>query len=233
MEISPDQIVFFEWGFIKLSATIVYTWGVIIVLSVISWLATRNITSKADMSRWQNALEAVISYMRSQIADVMQRKPDKYLPLIGALYLFIAVSNFLSFLPVYEPPTASIQTTSMLAGIVFFAVPVYGIMDQGWGYFKHYAKPSPIMLPFNVLGEFTRTLALAVRLFGNVMSGTLIIGILLSVAPLIFPVLMESLELLIGQIQAYIFAVLATVYIGSAIKAHDEKQAKKLKEENS
>jgi F-type H+-transporting ATPase subunit a len=145
----------------------------------------------------------------------------------------ISLSNFLAFVPGYHPPTGSLSTTAGWAAVVFLAVPAYGIHNQGLlGYLKHYVRPTPVMLPFQVVSEFSRTVAMAVRLFGNVMSGTLIGAILLSVIPLIFPIFMQLLELIIGQVQAYIFAVLATVYVGSAARAQ-EQQRKKSQENDS
>ncbi|MFP4528199.1 MAG: F0F1 ATP synthase subunit A [Candidatus Kapaibacterium sp.] len=228
MDISTDQIVYFQWGLIELNATIVYSWGVIVLIAIASWLITRNIKINGKISRTQAFLEALISFMRREIHDVTQSRADLYLPFIGSFYLYIAVANFLSFVPGYEAPTGSLTTTGVLAAYVFFAVPVYGIYNAGLkGFLKHYVTPTPLMLPFNIIGELSRTLALAVRLFGNVMSGTLIVAILLSVAPLFFPVIMQALGLLIGQIHAYIFAVLSLVYIGSASRAHKEKIEKK------
>ena len=174
------------------------------------------------MTRWQNAFETIISYIRGQISEITQQDPDRYLPFIGTLFLFISVSNFLLFVPAYHPPTSSLHTTAALAICVFFAVPIFGIMEQGLsGYLRNYMKPTPLMLPFNIIGEISRTLAMAVRLFGNMMSHTMIMAVLLSIVPLFVPVLMQVLGLLIGQVQAYIFAVLATVYIGAAAR-HEE-----------
>jgi len=124
----------------------------------------------------------------------------------------------------YQPPTGSLSTTAALAICVFFAVPLFGIARSGFGgYFKRYLQPSLLMLPFHVMGELSRTLALAVRLFGNIMSGTIIIAILISIVPLFVPIVMQALGLLIGQIQAYIFAVLAAVYIASASRSQQEE----------
>ncbi len=227
MDISPDSIVIWQWGPVTLNATILFTWAIMGLLVLISWLITRKLSVEPELSRWQMALETIVSYIRDQIRDITHREPGDYLPFIGTLFLFISLSNFLSFVPGYHPPTGSISTTSALAVCVFFAVPVFGIAKAGvGGYFRHYIRPSVFMLPFHIIGEFSRTLALAVRLFGNVMSGTMIVGILLSIAPLFLPVVMHALELLIGQIQAYIFAVLATVYIASASRAHDEEKGK-------
>ena len=151
------------------------------------------------------------------------RMRTRYFPLIGTLFLFILLSNLLTFIPGYVAPTSSLTTTSALAVMVFFAVPYYGISKQGLSeYLKEYFRPIFIFFPFHVMGEFSRTLALAVRLFGNIMSHEKVIAILLAVTPLFFPVVMQALGLLIGLIQAYIFAVLAMVYIASATQAHEE-----------
>lgn len=234
MNITPDEIVYWRIGDFVLSANILFTWIVMAILVLFSWLATRNITVEGRISRWQNFLESVVTYIRVEIGEILPKNTDRYLPFLGTLFLFISLSNLLAAVPGFHPPTGSIYTTSALALCVFFGVPIFGIMEQGIiGYFKHYIKPSPFMLPFNVIGEFSRTLSLAVRLFGNVMSGTMIIGILISVAPFFLPVLMNVLELIIGQIQAYIFAVLATVYIASSARAHEEKEKEKVEEKDN
>jgi F-type H+-transporting ATPase subunit a len=157
-----------------------------------------------------------VTFLLDQIRDVTQQDPVPYLPFVGTLFLFIVTSNVLSVVPGFEPPTGSLTTTAALAICVFLAVPAYGIARLGLvAYLRGYLRPSPFMLPFTIIGELSRTLALAVRLFGNVMSTTVIIAILLSVAPLFFPVIMNAFGLLIGVIQAYIFAILAIVYIAS------------------
>ncbi len=226
MNISPDTIIYWEWGLFTLNATLVFTWTVMALLVFVSWLATRNLTVDADaMSRWQNLLEAVVDTIRTQIREVTQQDARQYIPFLGTLFLFIAVSNFFEFVPGYHPPTGSLSTTAALAICVFLAVPIYGISQQGVkSYLWQYVKPTPLMLPFNIVGEVSRTLALAVRLFGNMMSGRLIGAILLTVVPLIFPVVMSALGLLIGQIQAFIFAILATVYIASATRTQQPKE---------
>lgn len=224
MNVTPDSIVYFRVGPLNISATILFTWVVIAILIIISWLATRTLTAGAHVSRWQNLLESIISTMRKQIQEITHQDPDRYLPFIGTLFLFIAVSNGLTIVPYYHPPTGSLYTTAALALSVFLAVPVFGIAERGLGYFRHYIKPSILMLPFNIIGEMSRTLALAVRLFGNIMSGTMIVAILVGIAPLFLPIIMQALGLLVGLIQAYIFAILATVYIASATRAHEEKE---------
>jgi F-type H+-transporting ATPase subunit a len=228
-QISPDQIILWQMGFAKINATMVYTWIVMALLLFFSWLATRNISSDIEISRWQNLLEAIVSGIREQIREVSQDNPDHYLAFIGTLFLFIGLSNVLLIVPGYAAPTSSLTTTTALAICVFVAVPLYGITKQGLAaYLKEYFQPTFIFLPFHVLGEFTRTLALAIRLFGNMMSHDKVIGILLAITPLFFPIAMNALGLLIGMVQAYIFAILAMVYIASASQAHHEQDQKKV-----
>lgn len=232
MEISPDQIVLWQIGPLALTANLAFTWLVMAVLVAGSAMATRNLTFGPEASRWQLFLEIVVLQIREQIRDAAQDDPDPYLPFIGTLFLFIAASSVLGMIPGVIPPTASIYTTGALAVAVFVAVPAYGVARTGLGgYLRHYVRPSPFMLPFHVISEFSRTLALAVRLFGNIMSGTLIVGILVSVVPFVFPVVMEAFGLLIGFIHAYVFAVLALVYIASATRTQRERMEEDGEEE--
>lgn len=224
MEISPDNIIY-HWGPITLNATIVFTWIVMVVMVLVSWIITRNLVTGTELSRGQTMLEVIVTSVLDQIRDISQQDPRRYLLFIGSLFLFIAVSNLLMIVPGFHPPTGSLSTTAALAICVFFAVPIFGIAQQGLGgYLRQYVKPSPIMLPFNIIGELSRTLALAVRLFGNIMSGTMLVAILVAIVPLVFPIVLQLLGLLTGLIQAYIFAVLAMVYIASATRAKHEKR---------
>jgi F-type H+-transporting ATPase subunit a len=222
MRISPDTLVFFRWGPVVINATIVFTWVVMLLMVFGSKLITRKLTSETKLSRWQNLMEVLVSGIRDQIRDISHQDPAEYLPFVGTLFLFIAVCNVLSIVPGFDPPTGSLSTTAALATCVFVAVPLYGIGHKGLSYFAQYLKPSVFMLPFNVMGELSRTLALAVRLFGNVMSGSMIAGILLAIAPLVFPIVMQALGLLTGLIQAYIFAILAMVYIAAATRIQQD-----------
>jgi F-type H+-transporting ATPase subunit a len=218
MRLSSDQLIFWQHGFLKLNGTIVYTWGLILVLTLGAKLITRRLTTGRNISRWQCALEIIVLGIKKQITEVGLRQPENYLGFVGTLFLFIATANIFTIFPGYEPPTGSLSTTAALAFCVFVAVPFYGIKERGWGgYLRSYLEPTIIMLPFNIISEFSRTLALAVRLFGNMMSGTMILGILLIVTPFLFPVVMSALGLLTGMVQAYIFSVLALVYIAAAI----------------
>jgi F-type H+-transporting ATPase subunit a len=222
MTITPDSIVFFQWGRFALNATIVFTWLVMALLTLISALVTRRLATSTEMSRWQNLLEVLVTGIRDQIREVSLQEPGRYLPFVGTLFLFVATANLLNVVPGYMAPTGSLSTTTALAICVFFAVPLFGITYEGpLNYFRHYVRPTWLMLPFNVIGEVSRTVALAVRLYGNIMSGTVIVAILVSLTPYFFPVVMQLLGLLTGMIQAYIFAVLAMVYIASATSAHE------------
>lgn len=220
MHLSPDEIIFWQQGFLKLNATIAFTWGLMFVLAAGSLLVTRNLSTGLQRSRWQNLLEIVVTAIKEQIAEVGLRQPEKYLGFLGTLFLFVAIASLFTIIPGYEPPTGSLSTTAALAICVFVAVPLFGIADQGLGgYFREYLKPTFIMLPFNIISELSRTLALAVRLFGNMMSGTMILAMLLTITPFLFPIAMSVLGLLTGMVQAYIFSILATVYIAAATRA--------------
>lgn len=220
MRLSPDEIIFWQHGFFKLNATILFTWGVMLLLAVGSKLVTARLSTDLNRTRWQNLLEIVVTAIMKQIGEVGLSHPEKYIGFLGTLFLFVATAALCTVIPGYEPPTGSLSTTAALALCVFVAVPLFGIEDQGVsGYLKSYVAPTAFMLPFNIISEISRTLALAVRLFGNMMSGAMIIGILLSITPFIFPIVMTLLGLLTGMVQAYIFSILAAVYIAAATRA--------------
>ena len=231
MHLSPDDLIFWQLefvklGFIKLNGTIVFTWGLMLVLALGSKLITRKLTTNLHRSRWQNLLEIVVLAIEKQIEDVGLPHPEKYLGFIGTLFLFVATANLFTIFPGYEPPTGSLSTTAALALCVLVAVPMFGIEGLGLrGYLKSYMEPTVIMLPFNIIGEISRTLALAVRLFGNMMSGSMIIAILLTITPFLFPIVMTLLGLLTGMVQAYIFSILAGVYIAAATQVSQPQSA--------
>jgi F-type H+-transporting ATPase subunit a len=226
MRLTPDEWIFWQHGFLKLNATIVFTWGIMVVLAVGSKLITSKLSMDLKRSRWQNLLEIIVTGMMKQIEEVGLKEPQKYIGFLGTLFLFVAIASLCTVIPGYEPPTASLSTTAALALCVFVAVPFFGIEEQGvQGYLKSYVEPTFIMLPFNIISELSRTLALAVRLFGNMMSGAMIIGILLTITPFIFPIVMTALGLLTGMVQAYIFSILAAVYIAAAARTRKPKAA--------
>lgn len=220
MRLSSDQLILWQHGFFELNATIVTTWAIILTLTAGAWAITRGLSTELVVSRWQCALEILVAGTAGQIEEAGLKPSRPYIAFLGTLFSFIAIANFLTFVPGYEPPTGSLSTTAALALSVFIAVPVFGIRRRGWrGYLHSYLQPTAIMLPFNIISEFSRSLALAVRLFGNMMSGAMILGILLTITPFIFPVAMSALGLLTGMVQAYIFSILATVYIAAATGA--------------
>ena len=217
MILSPDETIMFEVRGFAINATVFYTWIVMAVLTVASMLMTRNLRADVPPGRWRTMLEVIVQGIESQIEEVAQGPSRYLLYYAGTLFLFVAVSNLLLVVPGFEPPTASLSTTTALALSVLIAVPIFGITSRGvGGYLRTYVQPSVIMLPFNIISEFSRGISLAIRLYGNIMSGAVIAAILLGVAPFFFPVVMDVLGLLTGMIQAYIFAILATVYISSA-----------------
>lgn len=220
MRLSPDEIIFWQAGeFIRLNATIVFTWGLMLALVAGSMLVTRRLSRDLHRSRWQNLLEIVVTAIEKQIEEVGLSQPRKYLGFLGTIFLFVAAASLCTIIPGYVPPTSSLSTTAALALCVFVAVPLFGIAEQGVRrYLMAYVQPNFVMLPFNIISELSRTLALAVRLFGNMMSGAIIVGILLSITPFLFPIVMSLLGLLTGMVQAYIFSILATVYIAAATR---------------
>lgn len=217
MELSPDQNILFTLGGIPINATIFFTWIVMALLTITAMLVTRKLRPDVPPSRWRTTLEVIVQGIQGQIDDISVHHDRRLLYFSGTLFLYIVTSNLLMVIPGFHPPTASLSTTAALALSVLVAVPILGIGNQGLrGYLKTWVEPSVIMLPFNIIGEFSRGVSLAMRLYGNIMSGAVIAAILLGIAPFFFPVLMEMLGLLTGLIQAYIFAILATVYISSA-----------------
>jgi F-type H+-transporting ATPase subunit a len=220
MKLSPDETIFWEYGFININLTLVTTWALMLILVISSGLITRKLKAEIHISRWQLIFEIIVIMINNQIKEIGLEKPEKFIGFIGTLFLFIGLANLCIIFPWYQPPTGSLSTTAALAICVFLSVPYFGIGKKGLaGYLKSYLKPTFIMLPFNLISEVSRTLALAIRLFGNIMSGGMIVAILLTISPFIFPVVMNVLGLLTGMVQAYIFSILATVYIAAAVRA--------------
>jgi len=225
MHLSPDEIVYWQFGFFKLNATILFTWCLMLVFFIGAKLLTRLLTNKKERTRWQNTLEIIVLGIEKQISSVGLSHPRQYIGFLGTLFLYIALANLFTIFPGYEPPTGSLSTTLSLALCVFVTVPYYGIKQRGLkDYLASYTKPTFMMLPFNIIGEISRTFALAVRLFGNIMSGSMIIGIMLIIAPFVFPVVMTALGLLTGLVQAYIFFILASVYIAAATSVNNTQK---------
>lgn len=219
MELSPDAVVYWEWGFVKVSATLVFTWVTMAFLVLVSWLLTRGMRGDVEVSSGQAFAEMLMEQINEQVRDATQDDPERYVPVVATIFLFVAGAALLQVIPGFQIPTASLSTTSALALLVFIVVPGYGIWARGFKeYLASYGRPTVLMLPFNLIGEVSRTVALSVRLFGNMMSGHLIVAVLLTVVPFLFPALLQAFGLLIGFIQAYVFAILALVYIASGTR---------------
>ncbi len=206
----------FMMGPLPLTEPVVVTWCIMGLLALAGWLVSRSL--KLNPSRGQAAIELIVQTIEAQIHDTMRVPAAPYLPLLGTLFIFILAANWASLVPVVNPPTANLETDAALAVIVFFAVFYFGVRSRGFrGYLKSFAEPSFVMIPLNIVETFTRTLSLIVRLFGNIMSGVFIISIILSLAGLFVPIPLMALDLLTGAVQAYIFTVLAMVFISRAV----------------
>jgi len=207
-----------HFGPVPITAPVLVTWVILLVLGVGAAAATRRLT--LEPSKLQAVLETLVTALDALILDTMRAKPGPYRALIGTIFVYVLVANWSSLVPGIEPPTAHIETDAALALIVFAATLVYGVRTRGFlGYLKTFAEPSWVMIPLNIIEQVTRTFSLVVRLFGNVMSGVFVVGIVLSLAGLLVPIPLMALDLLTGAVQAYIFAVLATVFIGAAIES--------------
>ena len=206
----------FQFGPVPITRPVVTTWAIMALMTLGSLALTRRL--RLQPGTWQAALELVVSTIEQQIGETMHRPGRRFTPLLGTLFLYLVLANFSSVVPGVQPPTAHIETAGALAAIVFFAVHFYGIQSRGLlGYLASFAKPTIIMLPLNVIAEITRTFSLMVRLFGNVLSGEFVVATVVALAGLLVPIPLMALEVLIGLIQAYIFTVLATVFIGAGI----------------
>jgi F-type H+-transporting ATPase subunit a len=210
--------VLLRLGPVDVTSTVAYTLLVSAILIGFAVLVRQSL--KRGPSRWAVAAEYLVEHLEGIMRDMSGADPRPYTPLVVTLALFIGVANLLGLAPGMRSPTADFSTTAALAVLVFFAVPFYGIRARGLrGYLKHYLEPTPLMLPLEIITELSRTLALAVRLFGNVMSEELVIAVLLLIAGLLVPVPIMMLAVLTGVVQAYIFAVLTMVYLSAAVRA--------------
>ncbi len=217
METSPlVPDILFSLGPVPISRAVVTTWAIMAILTTVAWLVLRRHRVQAGTA--QTVLEIVVETLNRQIEEIIQRNPWPYLPLLGTLFIFLVVANLSATLPGTRPPTGHLETPAALAAIVFFSIHVFGIRSRGLrDYLRHYTKPNPLLLPLNLLSETTRIFSLMIRLFGNIMSHELVIAIIVFLAGLFLPIPFMLLGILIGIIQAYIFTVLAAVFIGAAV----------------
>jgi F-type H+-transporting ATPase subunit a len=203
-------------GPVALTETVVTTWLLMAALAIACGLATRRMSIVPGSL--QTVSETLVGAIEQQIRSTVKRDPSEFLPLLGTLFIFLAVANLAGVMPGVHAPTASIETPAALAAIIFFSVHVFGVRLHGMtGYLKSYLKPNPLLLPLNILSEFTRSFSLMMRLFGNIMSDELVIAIVVTLAGLLVPIPFMAFEILVGLVQAYIFSVLAAVYIGGAV----------------
>jgi F-type H+-transporting ATPase subunit a len=208
--------ILFHFGPIAITRPVVTTWGIIAVLTFVSRLVTRRLSPRPD--RGQTVLELIVTRIMGQIEETIGKNPRPFLPLLGTLFIFLVVANLSGIFPGVEAPTGKLETPAALALIVFAAVHYFGVRARGLlGYLASFAEPKLIMLPLNIVSEVTRTFSLMVRLFGNVMSGEFVIALVVGLAGLFVPIPLMALEILVGVVQAYIFTVLATVFIGAAV----------------
>lgn len=215
--------ILFHAGPVPISRAVVTTWTLMVALTLVSWWGLRR--PKLRPGPLQASLEVIVQTMSKQISEVLKRDASPYLPLLGTLFLFILVGNLSAVVPGLRPPTARLETTAALAGIVFLSVHFFGIRSRGFGqYLAHYTRPNPLLLPLNILEEITRVFSLMVRLFGNIISHELVVAIVVFLAGLFVPIPFMLLGIMIGIIQAFIFTVLATVFVGAALT--DEKTEK-------
>ena len=206
----------FQIGPATISKPVIVTWAIMALLAAATALVTRRLTLQPGNA--QTILETFVETLDSQIRDTMQTEPAPYRALMGSIFVFILAANWSSLVPGVRPPTARLETDAALALIVFCATLYHGVRTRGaLGYLKTFAEPSFVMIPLNLAEQITRTFSLVVRLFGNVMSGAFVVGIVLSLAGLLVPIPLMALDLLTGAVQAYIFTVLAMVFIGAAI----------------
>ena len=208
--------ILFRLGPLAITRPVVTTWAIMAVLTLVSWLVTRQLRRHPDWR--QSVLELIVTGIMAQIDQVIRKNPAPFLPLLGTLFIFLVAANLSGVLPGVEAPTGKLETPAALAVIVFAAVHYFGVRARGFlGYLKSFAKPKLIMLPLNIASEVTRTFSLMVRLFGNVMSGEFVIALVVALAGLFLPIPLMALAILVGLVQAYIFTVLATVFIGAAV----------------
>lgn len=217
MRASPLSSTVVAWlGPIAIARPVVTTWAIIAILALGSWLATRRLSTHPG--RRQAVIEFVVAGLLNQIREITRRDPAPFMPLVGTLFIFLVVANVSGLVPGVEAPTGKLETPAALALIVFVAVHYYGVRARGVaGYLASFAKPKLVMLPLNIVSEITRTFSLMMRLFGNIMSGEFTIALVVALAGLFIPIPLMALEIVVGVVQAYIFTVLATVFIAAAV----------------
>jgi len=215
-----------ELGPVTITNTVVTTWAIIALIWLVSWLLSRRL--RMDPGPVQTAAEGIVSAIDEAIAAVAPEHSQRILPFVGTLWIFLVIANLTGLIPGAHSPTRDLSATAALAFLVFLSTHWYGIRIQGLkNYLRHYLTPSPILLPFNLIGEITRTIALAVRLFGNMMSLEMAALLILLVAGFLAPVPILMLHIVEALVQAYIFGMLALIYVAGSIQSQQIRQQKK------
>jgi F-type H+-transporting ATPase subunit a len=217
-----EPSIIWQFGFISISGSVVTTWGIMLILTIIAWLVNRNLT--LFPTPIQTLMESIVAMIENAIMEVAPEQGRLIMPFIATLWIFLVVANLISLIPELHSPTRDLSVTSALAVLVFLSVHYFGIKTQGLkNYLRHYLSPSPILLPFHIISEFTRTLALAIRLFGNIMSLETAAMLILLVAGFLAPIPILMLHIIEALVQAYIFGMLALIYLAGAMQSqqHD------------
>lgn len=216
-------VIWFQIGPFAITSIVVTTWGIMLALGIFSWLATRNLA--LDPGSLQTLLEGVVSAMEESISTVLPERAQQLLPFIGTLWIYIVFANLVGVVPHLHAPTGNLSVTAGLALLVFMSVHWFGVRSDGLRrYLKHYLSPTPILLPFHLISEITRTVALAVRLFGNIMSLEMAALLILLVAGLLAPVPLLMLHIVESLVQAYIFGMLALIYVAGAMQSQQNSK---------
>lgn len=224
MESTPLELqVLFHVGPVPIAMPVAITWVIMLLLGGGSWLLTRRLALHPGYR--QAAVEVVVEAIADQIRTVIEREPEPFMPVIGSFFIFLVFANLSFLVPGIRPPTAQLETAAALALIVLASVNFYGIRQRGLGgYLRGFAEPSIFLLPINILSEITRIFSMMIRLFGNILSGEFVLLLAIGLAGFLIPIPLMALELVIGVIQAYIFAILTAVFIGAAIQGRGRQQ---------
>lgn len=216
-------------GPFRITETVVMTWLIMALLVGLSWFLSRRLRHEPGLM--QVVVEGIVGAVDNTVRSVLPTHAERVFPLIATLWIYLAVANLAGIVPGLHSPTADLSATAALAILVFLSVPYFGIRIEGLGgYLRHYLRPTPIMLPFHLLSELTRTLALAMRLFGNIMSLEMALLLVLIVAGFLVPIPFLALHIIEGLLQAFIFGMLALIYIGSAIQTQEHRRLSQRKE---
>lgn len=217
--------IMFQLGPVEISNTVVTTWAIMVISGLLAWLTKRSLTRQPGPV--QTIAEAVVCTIETAIDEVAPEHTRQLLPFIGTLWLFLVIANLSGLVPGIHSPTRDLSATSGLAIVVFFSAHWFGIRAQGLkNYLRHYLSPSPIMLPFHIVSEITRTIALAVRLFGNMMSLEMTALLVLLVAGFLAPIPILMLHIIEALVQAYIFGMLALIFVAGGLQSQQITQRK-------